>query len=243
MLKEINIGSLSVLNCDYFDLIEFFKNEIKADRKLAVTYANAHTVNLYEESNNFKEHIKSFDVIYADGIGIYLASQLLYGKSGFKKRINASDFLLILFLEIARQNWKVFLWGDTQTTLNKIKNNIKDVFFCGLRNGYDFEENIDQIIYEINKNSPEILIVGLGPGLQEEIISTYKNKLSVNIIIAVGQGIKLLAGSKKRGPKIIRVIGFEWLVRLLTEPKRLWRRYLIGIPKFILKVVMQKLRV
>ena len=241
MLSKIAINSLLVSNYDYLDLVEICKKEIRAKRKIAITYANIHTVNLYEDNKDFKEYIKTFDLVYADGVGVYIASRFLNGKFSFKKRINASDFLLILFSEIALQKWKVFLWGDTVSTLIKIKDIIKNVNFCGTRNGYDFENNIAEIIDEINRNSPEILVIGLGPILQEKIISKYKNKLNANIILAVGQGIKLLAGSKRRGPKIIRIMGLEWFVRLLTEPQRLWKRYLIGIPKFILRISKQKI--
>jgi N-acetylglucosaminyldiphosphoundecaprenol N-acetyl-beta-D-mannosaminyltransferase len=62
----------------------------------------------------------------------------------------------------------------------------------------------------------------------------------VNVIIAVGDGIKVFAGNKRRGPKILQKLGLEWFVRFIFEPKRLWKRYLFGIPLFIFRVIKFK---
>ena len=65
--------------------------------------------------------------------------------------------------------------------------------------------------------------------------------LKVKVVLAVGDGIKVIAGNRYRGPKVIRKMGMEWIIRLFSEPKRLWKRYLIGIPLFLYRIFKLKI--
>ena len=88
----------------------------------------------------------------------------------------------------------------------------------------------------------DILMVALGTPYQEEWIFQYKDKINVAVIIAVGSGLDFLAGVKKRAPLWMREIGLEWMYRLFQETKRLWKRYLIGIPVFVFNIVLLKVK-
>ena len=110
-----------------------------------------------------------------------------------------------------------------------------DIVIAGYNNGFAYEN--DKLLGMINKSKPDILVVGMGSPKQEEWIMNCKGNLDVKIIIAVGDGIKVFSGTKKRGPKVIQKLGLEWLVRLFFEPKRLWKRYLIGIPLFFIRLI------
>lgn len=111
---------------------------------------------------------------------------------------------------------------------------------CGWNNGYeDLDENI---IDKINRAQPNILWVGLGTPLQEEWIIKNADLLSCNVIQAVGDLFALFAKTKRRGPVVLQKIGLEWFIRLLYNPKRYFKRYVLGIPIFIFFILREKLK-
>ncbi|MEO8231852.1 MAG: WecB/TagA/CpsF family glycosyltransferase [Ignavibacteriota bacterium] len=183
--------------------------------------------------------MKEFDVVHPDGIGVYLASKFLYGVNGLKERITGSDFYIELIQEGIKNSWSFYFFGDKEETLNRISVVNPQLTILGFSEGYNFIT--ENILKNIENLKPDILIVGLGSVKQEKWITENKQSIHAKVIIAVGDGTKVFAGNKKRGPKLIQMIGFEWLIRLFFEPKRLWKRYLVGIPLFILRIIKYKL--
>ena len=98
-------------------------------------------------------------------------------------------------------------------------------------------EEDQEIVNKINQAKPDVLWVGLGLPKQERWIYQHKDKLNVPVIIGVGAAFKFLAGTKKRAPKFVGNLGFEWLWRLLTEPKVVWKRVFIDMPYFFWLIV------
>ncbi|HCY74566.1 MAG TPA: hypothetical protein DHV28_01475 [Ignavibacteriales bacterium] len=238
MRNKLDILYVEISKVDYSDIIISIKNSLKVGQPIIITGANVNTINLALENLKFGEVLSKFNLVHPDGIGVFLASKFLYGKNGFTKRINGSDFYTELIKESLKNNWSYFFFGDTDETLTKISKANPDLCVKGFCNGFNFIN--DELIKNINTAKPDILIVGLGSPKQEDWIVNNKENVNTKVIIAVGDGIKVFAGTKKRGPKIIQKIGLEWFVRFLYEPKRLWKRYFIGIPLFIFRVMKFK---
>ena len=133
---------------------------------------------------------------------------------------------------------ELFLFGDTDSTLELVKYSNKNLRIVGVYNGFVYSNN--DLIEQINSKSPDILIVGLGCPKQERWISENKTKVNVKILLAVGDGIKVFAGTKIRGHLLFRKLGLEWFVRLINHPLLYWMRYIIGIPLFIFRVLKYK---
>jgi N-acetylglucosaminyldiphosphoundecaprenol N-acetyl-beta-D-mannosaminyltransferase len=102
-------------------------------------------------------------------------------------------------------------------------------------------EESDQIVRRINDTCPHIVWVGLGTPKQERWMAAHVGALQANALIGVGAAFDFHAGLKPQAPRWIQRSGFEWLFRLLHEPRRLWRRYLINNPLFILYMAAQAL--
>ena len=242
MLFKINnllkIIKIEINNISYHELLDSINSSINTNEKNLMTYANAHTINCSLADEHLLNSLKEFDIIHPDGLGIYLASKFLYGVNGFKKKITGSDFYIKLIQEGIKNSWSFYFFGDSDETLIRISKVNPDLVVKGFCNGYNFIN--ESILKNINQDSPDILIVGLGTPKQEEWIAKNKPHLLVNVIIAVGDGIKVFAGNKKRGPQLIQKIGLEWFIRFLYEPKRLWKRYFLGIPLFIFRVIKFK---
>ena len=104
---------------------------------------------------------------------------------------------------------------------------------------FDNLEN-DRVVNNINDVRPNILFVGFGMPMQERWIMENRDRLDVNVIMPVGAMFDYLAGTVPRAPKWMTDHGLEWLGRLIIEPRRLWKRYLIGNPFFLWRVLKQK---
>lgn len=240
-INNLKFFNIQINKVDYSDIFRFLMDPSFDEVQKIISYANIQTINLALKDYKFGEVLNKFSLIHPDGIGVFLASKFLYGKGGFTKRITGSDFYVKLINKSLKEKWSIFFFGDTEETLSKIQKRHPELKIAGICNGFNF--NNDNLINEINNSNADIVIVGLGSPKQEEWIISNKNKIYAKVTIAVGDGIKVFAGIKKRGTKFIQKIGLEWFVRLIHEPKRLWRRYLIGIPLFIFRVINYKLTI
>ena len=120
-----------------------------------------------------------------------------------------------------------------------------DLEIVGFRHGY-FDHSAgspenEAVVEEINAAAPDILLVGLGMPLQERWLMENWQRLDVRVALTGGAVFDYVSGRLRRGPRLLTDNGFEWLARLLVEPRRLWRRYLIGNPLFLLRVLKQRL--
>ena len=235
---------LEILDClinrtDYEELLLNIKYALENKKQITITGANVSTINLSIKDDVLKKILEQIDIVHPDGIGVYLASRFLYREKGFNKRITGSDFYVELIKYSLKNNLSFFFFGDTEETLLKISQNKPDLITKGFCNGFDFDNN--ELVKRINNSDADILIVGMGSPKQENWIINNKEKIQTKVIIAVGEGIRVFAGTKKRGMKLVQTLGFEWLVRLVNEPKRLWKRYLVGNPLFVIRIFKYKL--
>jgi exopolysaccharide biosynthesis WecB/TagA/CpsF family protein len=148
------------------------------------------------------------------------------------------------------KNIKIFLLGAAPNVADKAKGNInkkigRNIIVGSLSPSFGFEKNeeeCDEIIRLINQTDATVLVVGVGAPKQEIWISKYKSSLpNIKLFMALGATIDFEAGNIKRAPKFFQKIGMEWLYRLLKEPKRLWKRYLIDDIPFFYYVFLQKI--
>jgi len=232
------IFGLYITDGTYNEWLSLIRKSVADGGDISIGYCTAYTLNLSYTNNVFRDLLNGFSYLHADGIGIYLASKYLNGYDGFRQRINGSDLYPILAEEGIKESWKFFFLGDTNETLGKIKINYSALQIAGSQNGYNFIS--ETVISRINSGKTDILIVGLGSPLQEEWVIRYKSQIDAKVILCVGDGIKVFAGIKERGNIIAHRLGFEWLVRLVHDPIKLWRRYLIGIPLFVYRIIIYK---
>ncbi len=220
------------------EVIELVKNFHEIDRNLLLTYLNQHCFNLYNKMHEYRSVIDEKFSVYMDGTGIYYALKLFKHKN--IQRFNASDLNEKLFEYFTSTKEKLFIVGGnfTNDKLQILKN--KGLNFCGYQSGFFNSEAESGIIDEIKKAVPDIIIIGMGIPKQELFASKLDEKISGKKIICVGNFLEFYLGTIKRIPKLFRNSGIEWSFRLITEPTRLWRRYIIGIPLFVFFVLKER---
>ncbi|AFZ22097.1 WecB/TagA/CpsF family glycosyltransferase [Allocoleopsis franciscana] len=193
---------------------------------------------------------------YKDATYKLCDSKILFFISRFlgtpiKEKISGSD-LFPAFYQYHKDNEdiKIFLLGArvgvALKAQEKINAQVGRTMIVGAHSpSFGFEKNEEEcakIIELINQSGATVLAVGVGAPKQENFISKYKDQFTnIKIFLAIGATIDFEAGNIKRAPKWISEIGMEWLYRLLAEPKRLWKRYLVHGPSFFWLILKQKL--
>ena len=222
------------------------RNSLQEHRKMTIGYSNIHGMNLAWEDPSFKNAFSVFDIIFCDGFGLKFGASLLgYNLPG---RFTPPDFIHALMNVIHEEKGGVFLLGSesgvAEKAARKLKNVTPGLTIAGTHHGYFEKEKgsteNSEVVKMINDSSPSLLIVGFGMPLQEQWVFENRNDLHVDVVIVVGAMFDTLSGQLPRAPRIITDNGLEWLSRLLIEPKRLWRRYLVGNPLFFMRILGEK---
>ena len=236
--EKLNICGIKVNRLAYKLFISYICESVELNFKRSIAYSNTHIIHLAAFNDTLKTSLDKFDLIHPDGIGIYFASKFLYRSDGLEQRITGSDFYYDLIKKAKQENWRIFFLGHDKETFEKIKSQHPELNITG-HISRDFSDD-KRVINSINNSASNIIIVGLQSPFQEKWIAENQDKLNCNIILAVGGGIKVFANTLKRGPEVIRMLGLEWLYRLITNPKWYWKRILVGFPVFIALTLKQK---
>lgn len=179
------------------------------------------------------------DWIFADGIGINIAVDMLgYPKN---ENINGTDLLPRLVELAAANDFSLFLLGAKEGVADKMEENLisqyPHLMIKGTQHGYfNWETDSAEIVKKINALQADILLVAFGAPYQERWIDKWFPRLNCSLVIGVGGLFDFYSGSIKRAPRWLRDIGLEWTYRLLMEPRRMFKRYIIGNPLFINRV-------
>ncbi|WP_339924705.1 WecB/TagA/CpsF family glycosyltransferase [uncultured Cyclobacterium sp.] len=221
--------------------------EIGGRKKILANTLNPHSYCIARGDKEFQNALKASEILLPDGIGIVYATNLLYGKK--IKKISGYDLHLHYLGLLNKQAGKVFYLGSSEFVLNKIKKKIEVNFpevECAFysppfSNSFTNEEN-ELMVTAINAFKPDLLFVGMTAPKQEKWVLKNKDRLEVPTIAAIGAVFDFYAGTVIRPNAFWINFGFEWLIRLLKEPKRLWRRTLISTPKFVILIMGHKIK-
>lgn len=238
--ESINIFGIEVCKLSEDTFLEVIRESISENKKVSIAYANADSLNKIYSDEKLRKIYNSFDLIHPDGTGVYLASGYLYGNDGLEVRLTGSDFYMKLISESIKKEWSYYFFGHTAEILEEIKNVNPELKIAGIQEGYEFEN--EKVLKKINEISPDIIIIGLSCPKQEKWMYENRDKINFRVMLAVGDGIKVFAGKKIRGPEFMRKIGLEWLVRFFNNPALNFKKYIIGIPIFIYRIIKQKLK-
>ena len=220
-------------------------NLLVNESKLTVAVCNANSLVRAYKNNRINKVLNSFDICTPDGFPVALASRLLYKIS--QKRV-AGFNLFKRTLEIS-ENKEVthFFFGNKEEVVKKIINKFENSNPNTQIIGYvcppylEIDELLDEkYIKEIIEIQPSIVWVSLGFPKQELFINDLKNKYNLNSnLVGIGFTFDWISGTKFKAPEVLANIGMEWIFRLIQEPRRLFKRYLIDNYLFILYFIKQ----
>lgn len=220
--------------------LESLRNE-----KLLINTLNAYSFVTAAYDHDFQNALLKSDVLLPDGISIVLAMKFLKGEK-FKK-IAGADLFAWEMERLQTIKGKCFFLGSSERVLSKMYERCKleypDVAIESYSPPYKAvfsDSDNNEMIEAVNKFSPDVLFIGMTAPKQEKWAAQNFDKLNVKHVGCIGAVFDFYAGTVTRSPKWIINLGFEWFYRLVREPKRLWKRYLIGNTKFIYFILKEK---
>jgi len=245
-MEAVNLLGVRVSTLSVESLVNFVTRTIRAGGKARAVYVNIYAINLAQELAWFRDFCNSSDVAYCDGFGVKWGARLLGLRIPY--RYTPPDWTTLLAAECARQRFSLYLLGARPGVAEKVavilKQQFTDLSIAGAHHGYfdkspDSVEN-EAVLQAINATRPDILLVGLGMPLQERWLMENWDRIEAKVALPVGALFDYLAGEFPRAPRWMTDHGLEWLGRLIIEPRRLWRRYLLGNPRFLWQVLKQR---
>lgn len=201
-----------------------------------LTYVNAHTLNLAARDQGLREALNRSALVMNDGLGVSLAARMRGER--FPENLNGSDFTFRLLELAAVKGWGVFLLGGepgvAERAADRLGERIEGLRIVGTCHGFTGESD-DLLARRVRDAGAEMLIVAFGSPRQETWIDRNLEATGALIGVGVGAFLDFSAGKVVRAPRWMNVLGVEWGFRLLQEPRRLWRRYIVGNPLFMLR--------
>ncbi len=192
-------------------------------------------------SRSLLDYYNACDMVIPDGMGIYYASRLL--RRPTVAFTSAVHVMYEMLERSARRGHRVFLLGTEADILERgaseARRRYPGLQLVGTRNGFFAEEEEHAIVEEIRAARVDVLIIGIPTLRKEEFLRRNINQLGVPVCLGVGGALDVLAGVYRLAPPWLRVIGLEWLYRLVQEPRRLWRRYLTTNTVFLFLVLRE----
>jgi N-acetylglucosaminyldiphosphoundecaprenol N-acetyl-beta-D-mannosaminyltransferase len=210
-----------------FDRVIEFVNDGKPHK---VMYVNAHCMVVSQRDGTYRKVLNEAHLVYADGMSLVWGARLL--GDYLPCRLTAADFMPRFFGLCAEKAFRVYMLGArpgvAEAAAETLKRDNPRLAIVGTYHGYFRPQEVEGVIENINKTSPHILLVGMGVPYQEKWIEEHFGRINVPVIWGTGALFDFLSGRLPRGPQWLLDNGFEWLCRLVAEPRRLWQRYLVG---------------
>lgn len=225
-----------------------FSNELAqiqlTNKKQVVQTINAYSYVVAKSNNEFKKALQQADILLPDGFPVVWAARILKGVK--IKKIAGNDLFIHLMHLLNEQSGKAFFLGSTDDTLAKIRNRCSDEFPNISVGAYSppykplfTQEDSQLMIDKVNEFAPNVLFVGMTAPKQEMWVEQHKSQINAQIMCSIGAVFDFYAGTIQRAPMWMIKLHLEWFYRLLKEPKRLWRRYMVYSPRFFVDVIKE----
>jgi N-acetylglucosaminyldiphosphoundecaprenol N-acetyl-beta-D-mannosaminyltransferase len=240
--RDTKILGINIDNITMDEAISAIFDWLNGNRPKQVVFVNADCANIAQKNDNYLKVLNGADLRLADGIGLRIAAKVM-GKE-IVQNVNGTDMFPLLCQKLSDAAKRVYLLGARPEAVAGvalwIAQNFPEVQVCGYHHGYFGPEEAESLITSIRKADPDLLLVAFGAPKQELWIHEYLERTGAKVAIGVGGLFDFYSGRIPRAPSWMREIGMEWVYRLIQEPRRLWRRYLIGNGLFLFRVVAER---
>lgn len=242
-MPKIDILGVHVDVVDAQDLQTAIIDSVRRRRKDVYAYVNVNAINIAKEDEQFRRFLNNSHMVYCDGEGVRVGARILGHR--LPPRVVLTYWIWELCTLFEKEKFSVFFLGGTEQyvkeAVERVKTRFPAIVIGGSHHGF-FEKDgseSDAVVAMIEQAKPNILIVGFGMPMQEHWIDQNMSRLCANVILPAGSMIDYTAGRKGLAPSWMADHGLEWLFRFFQEPGRLWKRYLIGNPAFMFRVLFE----
>ncbi len=208
---------------------------LAAGRRQLVFTANTDHVVRVERHPELLEVYRAADLLLPDGMPVVWGSRIV--GAPLPERVTGVDLMDELCRALASAGGSVYLVGSTDDVLSAAARaaaaRYPGLRVAGVHHGYFGPDEEDGVIAAVNASGADALFVGMGSPRQERWAAKHARSLGPGLVVCVGGTLEVLAGVKRRAPQWMRPAGLEWAFRLIQDPARLWKRYLIDDPAFV----------
>ncbi|MEF2073354.1 WecB/TagA/CpsF family glycosyltransferase [Consotaella aegiceratis] len=238
-----DIGGVDVIAARTPDVIALLEANLAAGRFTRIGFLNAHCSNIAFERPAYRRCLQDF-IVLPDGIGVDIASRILFGER-FPENLNGTDLTPAVLGGIGRP-LRVALLGAEPGIVEAAARNLGGEFpqhrFLAVSHGYfGVGDETAAVLEKLRQARADLVLVGLGVPRQEFFVATRITAGEGCVVMAIGAFLDFAAGKVPRAPIWMRRSRLEWAYRLWIEPKRLWRRYVVGNPVFLFRILLLKL--
>ncbi len=232
-------------NLTMTETLDHIATKIDKNEKINHVVVNASKIVSMQKDLELRESVNTCDLINADGQAVVWASKML-GKP-LKERVAGIDLMSNLVNLAHQKKYKIFFFGAKEEVVKQVVDNYTKKYsnsiIAGYRNGYFNKKDERSIAKEIADSGADILFVAISSPTKEVFLHQNRDLLkNVNFTMGVGGSFDVVSGKVKRAPLWMQNSGLEWFYRFAQEPKRMWKRYLVGNYKFIKLVLTEKIK-
>jgi N-acetylglucosaminyldiphosphoundecaprenol N-acetyl-beta-D-mannosaminyltransferase len=234
-LPTIHILGIRLANASETETLDWIFARQACGIQTCVYYLNAHCSNVAAIDSDYREVLSMANLILPDGCGISIAARM-QGKR-LTSTLSFTDFIPLAYQRLADAGGSAFLLGGrigvAEATAEQLVKFCPGLRIAGTHPGFLREDQDKDVIQRINKSGAQMLLVAMGVPCQELWLKRVMPFLNLSLAFGVGGLFDYLSGRIPRAPRALRAIGMEWSYRLYQEPRRMWRRYLLGNPLFV----------
>ncbi len=241
--RTVRIGRTQVDALTFSESLEVMAQLVQTPGVSQHAVVNAGKVVAAEDDATLVKALDECDLVNADGMSVVWAARLL--GTPLPERVTGIDLMHSLFAVAAQRGWPVYLLGARQhvvdTVVAKLAVLHPDLVVAGARNGYWGPDDEEAVVTAVRNSGARILFVAMPSPKKELWVARHRSDLGVGLVMGVGGSFDVLAGVTRRAPGWMQNAGLEWFYRLVQEPRRMWRRYLVGNSRFVALVLRQRL--
>ncbi|NUN12846.1 MAG: WecB/TagA/CpsF family glycosyltransferase [Myxococcales bacterium] len=242
-MKRVTLMGLPIDPIRYEDFVSIMEREIQRGPGRVIQPLNVDTLNQTARDRWLFDWIRGADVVYADGAGITFGVRVMGHK--IPQRLTAADLIFDLALAWSDGRHSIYLLGGppglSEAAAQALKIRYPGFRVVGTFRGHLNQQEDQEAIADIRAKKPDVLCVGFGTPVQERWIERYRFQLpDVPVFWPVGAMSTYVAGTVPRAPEWMRSYGLEWAFRFGLEPRRLFRRYIIGNPVFAMRLLRER---
>ena len=242
--KRVTILGAQIDVLDVPETIALVEKYVVQKEPLHLIGVNADKLNEMSQNEQLRRIVNGCGVINADGASVILASRFL--NKVLPERVAGIDLMQSLVSLSAKKGYRIYLLGAKQEVVEKTAAVLKErhpaLNVVGIQNGYFSKEEWPDISDKIKTAYPDFVFVGITSPLKEYLVEYLQSDGHKCIFMGVGGSFDVISGNIKRAPRWVQKINMEWCYRMLQEPRRLGKRYIVGNWKFIASVVKEKVR-
>lgn len=209
-----------------------------------VQYVNAHCLNEACRDPLYRNTLNRADLVYSDGISVVWSSRFLGGCRMYKT--TGADWIVDFCTWAAACGVRIYILagrpGVAQQAADNLGRRFPGLQIVGLCDGYFSRASEAEVLAEIDRLKPQVVFVGMGTPRQEKWIAAQRRAIDAPVCWAVGALFDYVAGIEPRAPGWMKKLALEWFWRLLIDPAGKWKRYLLGNPLFVFRILRQKLQ-